>query len=442
MPKPKIFISHSHADYRVASRFQALLEWASAHGVDIARSSQQGAIKTGADWYAWIDAQVLDCDVAIVVLTPGSFRGAWVMWEAGAVAGVQRARSQSFKTQLTNEKADHPGSRRVRVVGFRLTDRELGPFQRNQVKNGLSEQEVVTFVEEILEDFRSDLDSKEINKNLRKLDDRAKEFVAGAAEDLRFTPIFASEDVVQEWLARIDRQLAKDDHSWLASARRWINVAILGAGRADDLEPIDFRIHSRLAQAHEAAKDWTRAIEELELARTLSPNDLPILTRLGKALLSAKLPERVSALLESIKELDARAFVADREAVALRCRYLAEAKDWAAVDAALAEAEPSLLAKDEYLATWRALASMRVNGAERSRPLFVQLADLTAQRTDFWGLASHVNAALALGRRDDVVRALAAMDLNNRTAGEVASATRYYAEIAETFRVGIDWRKP
>ncbi len=442
MPKPKIFISHSHDDHRLVSRIQTLLNWASADGFEIGRSSEDGSIKTGNNWYDWIDEQVLKCDVALVVLTPGSFRGAWVMWEAGAAAGIQRARADPANSPPDNQDDNGPESRRVRVMGFRLGATRLGPFERDQTVDGLNQGKMLAFIEELTEDYRSRLDAKKLNKNWKTMDLKIAEFVDGASEDLRYTPILATEDIVQEWLGRIDDALARQDASWIAAARRWINVAFLGAGNVDELKPIDFRIHSRLASGHERAKDWPRAVTELKLAAELSPNDIPILVRLGRALLSAGQRDQVSDHLKTLETLDKNVFISDREAITLHCRFLADSNDWPAVDQLLATAAASLVAQDEYLATWRALASMRVNGAAESQKWFRQLKEATATREGFWGLASHLNAVFAVGWKDtaEVEHLLGKLDLPSQPANHIESATRYYDEILKAYGKNLDWR--
>src|SRR5690606_20808273 len=144
-------------------------------GLELSRSSEKGAIKSGENWRSWIDDKVLRCDVAIVLLTPSSFRGRWVLWEAGAVAGVQYERLQNREVG-----SEDPLSRRVRVVRFNLRGLDLGPFASSQVRDGLDPADMVNFVAELLEEFREKLDRAAFRKGMLSLEETVETFVAGA----------------------------------------------------------------------------------------------------------------------------------------------------------------------------------------------------------------------------------------------------------------------
>src|SRR5262245_11092611 len=86
----KIFISHSHRDAALAERFEGLLSDITLRLVDVRRSSKDGSIEYGNNWIDWIHDQVSEAHTTFILLTPGSFAAKWVLWEAGAVAGVKR----------------------------------------------------------------------------------------------------------------------------------------------------------------------------------------------------------------------------------------------------------------------------------------------------------------------------------------------------------------
>lgn len=50
-----MFLSHSHSDYRLVARLHEFLKWALGDKFEVHRSSEDGAIKTGENWYDWID---------------------------------------------------------------------------------------------------------------------------------------------------------------------------------------------------------------------------------------------------------------------------------------------------------------------------------------------------------------------------------------------------
>jgi len=429
---PKIFLSHSHKDHRLVGRIHEFLKWASGGSFEIYRSSKDGAIKAGENWYEWIDKRILECDIAIVILTPSSFMNKWVMWEAGAVAGVQRER--------INKQSIEGNDRKVRSLIFDPGTTDLGPFAREQTVDGLNETRIAEFVQELLNDFKPEVKEDDYIAALRGLDHKSYEFVEGAKNDLRFSPFAISEGLVQEWLNRINEADKNNNYSWIVAAQRWINIAFLGAGNADDLLPIDFRIHSALALCHEQEKRWNKAIQQLELATSLSPNDLPILVRLGNALLSSNEDEKVKNLLNKIKVLDDRIFIDDREAIALNCKFFIQKNNWIAVSKLLDSASLELIAKDEYLSTWNALASMYLDKKEESIKRFRQLKKVTASRSGFWIYASRINAHLALNELDEAAELLIRIELMKKNPNEIESATRYYDEILNYYGRKFDWR--
>jgi hypothetical protein len=435
--KPTIFISHSHSDWRIAERFQDLIDRASGNGLDVARSSQKGSIKSGQNWREWIDDKVVRCDIAIIVLTPGSFRGRWVLWEAGAVAGVQHERLKGRQVD-----SGDPLARRVRVLRFALREGDLGPFASTQTCNGLDQQEMIAFVAELLEELP--LDRTAVRRGLMSLETAVGAFIGGAQDDLRYTPIQHDEGVTQEWLARLDAARLRNDDRWIVAAKRWINVAFLGANSGDAHikgEVIDFRIHTRIADAHRRLGEWEGVIEQLQLAAQLSPNDLVVLRDLGRAQRSLKRTSDLERTMQDMQVLDPEIFKKDREGVAMRCAYFSNLENWVAVTTLLSDADPAIVSQDPYLANWYAVATMKVRGATASAPLFVQLKELLERSgKGFWDDATMVNALLALDD-PDVESKLRRLELPKRTNDEVESATRFYDDIVTVFRRSFDWRR-
>jgi hypothetical protein len=73
--KPDIFISHSHTDEHLAAAVQSLIKQVSFNQIRVRRSSEKGEIQSGESWIDWIYARLETCDLAIVLLTPSSFKG-------------------------------------------------------------------------------------------------------------------------------------------------------------------------------------------------------------------------------------------------------------------------------------------------------------------------------------------------------------------------------
>lgn len=85
----RVFLSHSSLDYVIETALADLL-----HGlfhVEVDYSSDQasgGGIPPGAKWLQRIEKHIKDAANTYVLLTPNSMNKAWVLWEAGAAAGV------------------------------------------------------------------------------------------------------------------------------------------------------------------------------------------------------------------------------------------------------------------------------------------------------------------------------------------------------------------
>jgi hypothetical protein len=438
--KPKIFISHSHSDYRLAEKVHHLLAQVSGQGLEVSRSSETGAIKAGENWRDWIDDKVLRCDVAIVLLTPASFRGRWVLWEAGAVTGVQYERLKD-----KDVPGGDPLARRVRVIGFNLGHGDLGPFASLQMPNGLQSADMVQFCAQLLKEFQENLDAAAFLNGMIGLKTTVEAFVADAKEALRYTPISPDEGMIQDWLARLDAARAEDDDRWIVAAKRWINIAFLGAKNADAHakgEAVDFRIHMRIADAHSRLQDWQGVVEQLTLAARLSPNDLVVLRQLGRAHRSLGDTAALKRTMDEMETLDPEIFKKDREGVTLRCGYFSKLQDWVAVEKLLQEAEAGVVSRDPYLANWRAIATMKVKGSKESTPLFEQLkVTLEAHSSGFWDEANLVNALLALNDTAKAEDVLGRLNLPARGKNDIESATRFYDEIISAFGYGFDWRK-
>lgn len=432
-----IFISHSHSDWRLAQRLQELIKQTSGNRLQIARSSEKGAIKVGESWRDWIDEKVSTCDVAIILLTPASLRGRWVLWEAGAVAGIQLLGSKETKP---GENA--ASSRRVRVLHFNFDKQDLGPFGTLQVCHGLDAPSVVQFVAQLLTDFKDDL-GEDATLGLLGLKEAVMQFVADATKDLRYTPVDVSEGLVQDWLSRLDEAKARQDDAWIIAARRWINIAFLGAERAgahEQGEAIDFRLHVKIADAHRRLRDWLGVIQQLSLALKLSPNDLVVLRDLGRAYREAKNGTDLTTVLQIMHELDRDIFKKDREAITLRCGYLSDLGNLTELRDLLAAADESLVAGDGYLLFWRAFSVMRVGGARASEALFQQLRQLLASSKGFWNEANRVNAHIALGELDEAASILRQLGKYSPTPDQITSGTRYYDDISNAFERRFDWR--
>lgn len=87
----KIFLSHSHLDFPIADALKTLVDDLFGEHVSVSYSSDdapEGGIGPGEPWLDWIQRVLATTDMTLVLLTPNSIRRVWVVWEAGAAAGV------------------------------------------------------------------------------------------------------------------------------------------------------------------------------------------------------------------------------------------------------------------------------------------------------------------------------------------------------------------
>lgn len=427
--KSDIFISHSHLDEQLAAEVQSLIEQVSFNQIRVRRSSEKGEIQPGESWIDWIYARLETCDLAIVLLTPSSFKGNWVLWEAGAVTGVQRARVEK------GSGADSSlFERRVRPVQFGSIGDDLGPFSHIQITEGLQQTSLQKFLRNMLTDFQGKpgVEDRLIFDGIEGLSDRVKAFLPKALEALKSTPIDKTEGLIQEWLYRLDRNLERKEYEKIKTSRRWINVAFIGTGRAEAEEPIDFRIHMRLAYGLSALKDWQAAQAQLRMARKLSPRDMFCLRSLGRVELELNNFSAAQALIEEMMEFDPAILTKDEEAVALQYRIFADQDSW--VDAAgLLDKAAILAAKSYYLSNLRALAKMKADGLQSALARFKEVLSIVNKSGDrsVYAHGTAVNAYLALGDSIAAEETLTVINNLNESKETLGSISKYYDVISE-----------
>jgi hypothetical protein len=121
----KIFLSHSHRDRAIAEALADLFRTLFDERIRVEHSSDQttgGGIPPGAQWLPWITERIRAADKTYVLLTPASLRTPWVLWEAGAAAGVALATKKSSP---------------VVPIAFGIGDEDIpSPFVSTQLVHG------------------------------------------------------------------------------------------------------------------------------------------------------------------------------------------------------------------------------------------------------------------------------------------------------------------
>ena len=432
-----IFISHSHSDAALAAHFEDYLKTITSHRIEIHRSSRQGSIEYGDNWIDWINDKVENATITFILLTPSSFDAKWVLWEAGAVSGVKRAVA-----------AKNEDERRVIPVRFLIPHSEdLGPFGKDQIADGLDINAMVALGRDVLSKLRDKEDGvpgSYVDDALLKLSDTSRAFIENAQQALRSLQIFQREDLVQEWLSRLDKELGDQNAQYVNSAYRWINVAFLGEGKAGETKvPIDFRIHVRLSTGFRLLKDWENAKVQLKLANRLSPRDMMVLRELGRTELELKHPKEALTYFHQMLRLDENVFDGDPDALNLYVRILITDNDWPGALEQLQKAG-SLSEKDSYVANMLAISAMKVEGAKSARKYFLNLRNLEKKRggKSIWSLGNLVNAALGLADEDDAIALLTELKDSPDASQYKDSITRYFSDIVEAQEdFDFDWKQ-
>lgn len=449
----RVFISHSHSDERLATAFATSIKRL-FEDCEVAYSSDKsvvGGVDPGSNWLAWIHEQVSSADESILLLTPTSVRKAWPMWEAGAVAGVALARAGRGGA---GGPEGHDGEERAVAFAANVTPVRLqvrvedlpGPFQTTQSIDGADEEQLRQFVGRWLLAYDHATTSRRELVVETLLDAEIPTLVGAVRDALLQTPQRLTEDLVQEWLQRL--QALQDDRREAETRyhHKWIGLAFDGPTFSlEDRTPWDLRVHMRLGAMYLEAKQFPLAVGQFEIARTLAPLDLFVLHRLGLAHLGAGSHDAVEKVLEAILDLDPEAAATNAEVAGLvgrfwkeRARRLEDDGDGDGAREAYARARDAyevVLGRDAssyYMADNVGQLSLQVGDLDGARQAYEKaLVALRASEENVWSLATSANAQIVLGAeaagRAALLR-LGRMDVSERDV----AAIRAGLEIVQT----------
>lgn len=391
-----VFISHTKADKKLADAWNKLLGDLLGDHVSVEYSSKkdaEGSPTAGENWFKWIADQVLECDVALVLLTPNSVNKPWIQWEGGAVYGAALAQA----SEREEDQRD-----KVLPLVYKLADEEVfSPFASTEYKRGEHREDVKNLARTLINEFfQGRVPARVYAAALEKLGEgtAVRDHAETVERALLDAPLTPTEPVVQEWIRRFDelkqqRRLSEVDHM-----HNWMNVAfgrVQGQGR-----PLDFRLHRLLGDLYLKAQNWRAARRQYDLARQLAPRDVLILRNLGKALLESEDLDECEDVLERIVDLDERAFVTNAENAALKARYLREVGDLAAACDLLDKALQSPANDDSYyLADLLGQYSLALPDEKRTKVAYKRALRILkrVKEKNIWALATEATAHLALG---------------------------------------------
>jgi tetratricopeptide (TPR) repeat protein len=236
-------------------------------------------------------------------------------------------------------------------------------------------------------------------------------------------PALVSNVVIEEWRLRLEAVMRENRASEVDALHDWMDVSF-GRDTRDRPQPIDLRIHTRLAELYLKSKNHRRAIEQLELARQLAPRDIFVLRTMGRAYLDSDDREQAKAVIDRISELDKNAFVRSAECAALLGRWYRKAGDLAKAEEVYAtalNADPDSYYLANLIAEVR-LEAGRPDVGDAFRRALAIIEGLDEKNV--WTHATAANAAFFIGEDARAIDHLRAASALRPDAGSIATIER------------------
>lgn len=428
MPR-EIFISLTEHDKPLAEALSAA--FAQVFGdslleVKFSPSRQVGGgIASGEDWFKWIVDRVKACHFALILVTPASVNKPWILWEAGAVAGAALADSGG-------------DMRKVRPIVYQVpTELIPSPIRdsKAQYRRGDVADDFRYMLDEMFDEFSKDMQPKAVREFGKTRDAAVADYMQKVEAALLNAPAVMAPAVIEEWCLRLDDLKRENRASEAEHLQDWMDLAFGSDGRP---RPLDLRIHSRLAALYMKARNHSRAIAQLQLARQLAPRDIFVLRQLGRALLDHGERERAREVLDRIERLDKNACVHNAECAALAARWHRAGKELQRADAVLSaalSANPQSYYLANLLAEVRA-EDGRTEDAARAYRQVLEIID-TLGEDSLWVSASVANARFYLGEDTQALALLKAILARRPDAGTWASIERGLHDVAARVEHGM-----
>jgi len=279
--RPRLFISYKHEDPDVPkARIDALADRLEAAGADVTWDDN---LRTGDDWRAHLDRWLVECDAALIFLSPASIASLWVVKEISLLATRARA-SRAFPLLPVAVKL-----RTADVDGVEaLKPSALSTFQRLSFDPEIDWDAVEAVALERLAELKETLGS----------DRRAQD-----ANALLRTLKLHSGESIDAWFATLGSRKTGPEPRWWHFARAVLDACVQGLAEEDEARLA--RVEAVIAewvQGHGGPERERRRVLELlwpytwvarGAARAWDPDDGParvlLRTDLGEAALGAHL---------------------------------------------------------------------------------------------------------------------------------------------------------
>jgi tetratricopeptide (TPR) repeat protein len=439
----KVFISHSHKDEPLAAAFRDTLRNI-FQSVEVAFSSDKesgGGPQSGSNWLAWIHGKMLECEEALLLLTPYSIQKPWPMWEAGAVAGMAMSGQQSEKGSP---------AKLVTPIRFNVSEEHVpGPFAVTQAVDGTREASLKKLLGDLMR--RHDYQGSKEGVVNAVLKDYVPPLRQRILDWLRSAPSVVTEGTIAEWCARLDRLRDDKRSADVRFLHNWIRLTYDGpsTGEAEDArrwnpngpqDPWDIRLHLRLAENYLIAGQAGPAIAQYQIATQLEPLDVFVLHKLGMAYLDSQNPAGARETIERILQLDPDALRWNAEVAGLEGRFWKdegrrrekEGKDKLARECfekalqfymGAMEIEGNRISL--YMVDNVGQLSLKLGDLDSAHKVYERakaaLENVTPQTEDIWSLATRATTALVLGSEDEAIKHLQRLSTRSPSEKEKTS---------------------
>lgn len=424
-----IFISHTHGDKEISDALKKLINQLFGDAVQVHASTGQeddGGIKTGDDWNQWIVDRVSKCDIAFVLLTPGSIQKPWILWEGGLITGVAAANKEQNK-------------RKVRPLVFGVDrDNIPSPFLNIQHVSGDAPESLKAFFRDLVTQFANDqkIPTEKIVSASSKINDVVDIFVELVEEILLRAPIPITEAAVQEWLIRLDKFDARP--SEVEQFDLWMKIAF-GRENEKNERPLDLRLHRRLGELYISAGDHAslfNAVKQFEMARRLAPRDIFILRQLAGVYIDIGDLDHADKIVAFISSIDEEGLTGSSETAALIGK-LSRKKGHPGEAVKILHAALIKNPKSYYLANLAAEASLEDNELEKAADYYTTALSIIdkLQEQNIWSEATAMNSLIANKKFPEALMRAERIAAFGPNSNEIGSIRSGISTLQEAFKI-------
>ena len=397
-----LFISHSASDYLIAEALRNSIDSLLSESDELITisysSSAERGPQGGDEWRDWIEQQVVEAKMALIVLSRESVSRPWPLWEAAACRGV--ALQRAYK----DEKLIFP---RIIALTYGIERDECpDPFLSGQICSGENREDMESVFIQVLE-FHG-MEAGSVFKAGKKVDKVLDSYLSKVKQALLDAPSLITESIVQDWLSRLKKLTEDQRWSELTSFQRSMNLAF-GFDQTTMQRKIDLRLHRRLGEYQLEQRNFREAIVQLRLARESAPRDIHVLSRLSESLLKyileneehesiKTMQSEVENLLRRIETLDPDAFYAIPDTAALAAKYhrriLKQPKEAIKIYSKALKLNPN----SYYLADGLGQTQIEIGKIDEAKKTYIDTLTILKRIPDHnvWSLATKTTASVVL----------------------------------------------